>query len=196
MSGLELSRMSKVPPEPWKVDHGERGGQVGYTCHMAAMHWAQMVLGSDQQGANRIVGAFAKAHCPGCTGKGPHGSVSPSAYGKRFCSSAQQIPDLASLYDMVDVGDVLITDNPSWPAHTMILRQKRRRDHVTVRGFNNHGTLGTGTRDRYDPVSHNITQDKYWFNADQGKFGKVGVRLYVIRHDSFMAASRALRIEF
>jgi hypothetical protein len=195
MSRLELSRTSKIPPDPWHVEHGGTF-KPGYTCHMAALHWAQMMLGSNQRGANRIVGAFAKEHCPGCTGNGLHGSLSPSAYGKLFCQEAQLIPTADDLYDLVDVGDVLITGDPKWPAHTMILRQKRGRDHVTIRGFNNHGTLGTGIRDRYDPVSHNITQRKYWRDAAAGKFGSIGVPLFVISYDRFITASSLLRNKY
>jgi hypothetical protein len=193
MSGLELSRMSKIPPQPCTVDHGAGGGQVGYTCHMAAMHWAQMVLGSDQQRANRAVGDFAKSFCPGCKGNGPHGSVSPYEYGRHFCVTAQPVASRAALYNMAEVGDVLVTEHPSRPMHTMIVRQKRGNDHLTVRGFNNFGTLGTGVRDRYDPLSHNIAQDKYWVDPDRGLFGLGGVPLFLVKNVSFMTASRGLR---
>lgn len=94
---------------------------------------------------------------------------------------------------MVEVGDVLITEHPSCPMHTMVVRQKTRTDHITVRGFNNFGTLGTGIRDRYDPVSHNITKDKYWVNPNTGKFGLFGVDLYVIKSVNFLTAARGLR---
>jgi hypothetical protein len=161
---------------------------------MAAMHWAQMALGSSQGDANRIVGAFARLHCPGCKGGGPHGSVQPSAYGQTFCQNAVRIRDRVSLHGSVEVGDVLITEHWSMPMHTMIVRQKRGIDHVTVRGFNNYGTLGTGTRDRYDPVSHNITKDKFW-SAVGGGFGRAGVPipLWVVKNAQFMQASRMLR---
>jgi len=193
MTGTNFSRLSKIPPQPWQVDHGG-GINVGYTCHMAAMHWAQMALGSSQTDANRIVGAFARLHCPGCKGRGPHGSVLPSAYGNTFCRNAVPISDRASLYKNVQVGDVLITGHHRMPMHTMIVRQKRGEGHITVRGFNNFGTLGTGIRDHYDPKSHNIAKDKYW-GARDGGFGRVGVPipLWVVPHNHFMQASRMLR---
>ncbi len=194
MSAQVLSRLSKTAPNPWHVDHGA-GIRVGYTCHMAAMHWAQMALGSTQQHANEIVGVFTKLYCPGCKGTGPHGSVSPTDYGKHFCHTARLIPNRNQLHGMVNVGDILITGASQWPMHTMVVRQKRGPDHITVRGFNNLGTLGTGQRDRYDPVSHNITKDKYWRNPATGTFGNGAAPLYVVRHADFMAASRRLRDE-
>ncbi len=195
MPALNFSRISKIPPNPWQVSH-RQGINVGYTCHMAAMHWAFMALGKSQIQANAAVGEFTLATCPGCKGNAPHGSLSPREYGVIFCKSARKIPSRNQLYNMVNVGDVLITDNKFWPAHTMVVRQKRRPDHITIRGFNNIGTLGTGVRDRYDPVSHNITKDKYWKNPNTGKFGLIGVDLFVIKHDDYMRVIRTLSKRF
>lgn len=195
MTALALSRMSKIAPDPWHADHGG-GIRVGYTCHMAGMHWAQMVLGATQAQANEIVTVFNKLYCPGCKGTGPHGSVSPTDYGMHFCRTAQRVPNKAALAGMVNVGDILITGQHQWPMHTLVVRQVRGPDHVTVRGFNNFGTLGTGQRDRYDPVSHNITQDKFWSNAATGLFGHGAAPLFVVPHADYMGASQRLRIEF
>jgi hypothetical protein len=159
---------------------------------MAAMHWAQMALGKTQQEANRIVGDFARANCPGCRGQGPHGSVGPAVYGAHFCTTARPVPNQQALYGMVAVGDVLITEHPSRPMHTMIVRRKTSPNDITIRGFNNFGTLGTGVRDQYDPVSHNIMQDKYWHNPAAGRFGLVGVPLYVVGSTAFLTQSRGL----
>jgi hypothetical protein len=198
MTRLDLSRLSKVPPEPHSVIHiaGKHVFDVGYTCHMAAMHWAAMALGHSQKKANEIVSGFTKKSCRGCLGNGNHASVSPSEYGKAFCSTGTRIANKNALHDMVDVGDVLVTGHPSMPMHTMVLRQKRGEDHITVRGFNNFGTLGTGVRDHYDPVSHNIAQDKYWKNSDQSLFGQIGEPLYLVKHDSFIAAIRQVSQKF
>ncbi len=191
MTALTFSRNSKIPPNPWRVSHGGPVN-VGYTCHMAAIHWAFMTLGKSQIQANQAVGEFALASCIGCKGNGPHGSLDPRVYGEVFCRSARKIPNKNQLASMVNVGDVLITDNRVWPAHSLVVRQKRGPAHITVRGFNNLGTLGTGIRDRYDPVSHNITQDKYWRNPLTGKFGTVGVDLFVIRYETYMQVIRVL----
>ncbi|PTV95409.1 hypothetical protein C8J27_10444 [Rhodobacter aestuarii] len=196
MTALAFSRLSKIAPDPWHVAH-PGAGNIGYTCHMAAMHWAQMALGASQMRANEIVGVFTRLHCPGCkaNGSGVHTSVSTTAYGHLFCRRAVLIPDRNSLHGMVEVGDVLIAGLAAWPMHTMVLRQKRGAGHITVRGFNNLGTLGTGERDRYDPVSHNITQDKYWKDPAAGLFGRSAAPLCVVRHADFMEASRMLRDE-
>ena len=191
MSALAFSRFSKEEPNPWTVPH-PGGFVVGYTCHMAAIHWAFMALGKTHAEANRLVGEFARATCPGCTGRGIHGSLAPAEYGRVFCSTAQKVPNRDALHGMVDVGDVLITDNKVWPAHSMVVRQKRGAGHVTVRGFNNHGTLGTGQRDRYDPVSHNITKDKYWRDPARGKFGQVGVDIFVIVSRRYLQVAQVL----
>lgn len=192
MSGLDLSRASKIPPSPWTVDH-PNGDKRGYTCHMAVIHWALISVGYPQNRSNEILGAFARANCPGCKGAGPHGSLAPRAYGIMFCGPAQRIPSRDALFNMVEVGDVLITGNSIWPSHSMVLRQKRARDHITIRGFNNHGTLGTGIRDQYDPVSHNITQDKYWVNPQAGSFGHMApIDLNVIPHNIFIGQVQAL----
>lgn len=193
MTAHRLSQLSKTPPNPWHADHA--GMPVGYTCHMAAMHWAQMALGASQQEANGIVTVFNRLYCPGCMGTGPHGSMSPTHYGRHFCRTARRIPNRNALAGMVAVGDILITGQYQWPMHTMVVRQKRRPDHITIRGFNNLGTLGTGERDRYDPTSHNITRDKYWANAATGSFGNGAAPLYVVKHADFMHASRLLRAE-
>jgi hypothetical protein len=191
MNGQTLSDMSKIAPQPCTVNH-PGGGPVGYTCHMAAMHWAQMALGKTQQEANRIVGDFARASCPGCRGQGPHGSVGPAVYGAHFCTAARPVLNRQALFAMVAVGDVLITEHPSRPMHTMIVRRRTSPNDVTIRGFNNFGTLGTGVRDQYDPVSHNIMQDKYWRDPAAGRFGLVGVPLHVVGSTAFLTQSRGL----
>jgi hypothetical protein len=191
MNGQTLSDMSKIPPQPNTVNH-PGGAAVGYTCHMAAMHWAQMALGKPQQEANRVVGEFARANCPGCRGQGPHGSILPRVYGELFCSSARLVPNRQWLFGMVAVGDVLITEHPSMPMHTMVVRRRTGPNEVTIRGFNNTGTLNTGVRDQYDPVSHNIMKDKYWRDPNAGRFGVVGVPVYVISSTTFLSQSRGL----
>jgi hypothetical protein len=192
VTAILFSGNSRIPPIPCSVAH-PGVASVGYTCHMAVMHWAQMTLGASQTQANEIVAVFTRVHCPGCKGAGPHGSVSPTAYGSHFCRIAKEIPSGAELHGKVAVGDVLITDHPSMPMHSMVVDEKRGADHITIRGFNNWGTLGTGQHSQYDPVSRNIT--KHWKNAADGKFGQNGVPLYVVKYDDFMRASQLLRQE-
>jgi hypothetical protein len=187
MPALELSRISKIPPDPWHVQHGRMA--VGYTCHMAVLHWALMALGRTQVDANAAIGDFVKRTCHGCRfGTGKHDSIDPDLYGQTFCFGAYQIPNANILSAMVDVGDILITERPNSPMHSMVLRQKRGPNHITVRGFNNYGTLGTGVASRYDDESHNITNHKYWRDPDKGRFGQYGVPLYVVKHNYFMSA--------
>ncbi len=190
MPSPELSRHSKTPPAPATVTHG--GFELPYTCHMAAIHWAMMTLGKSQQEANRIVGGLTRRGCPGCIGNGQHTSLSALEYGNLFCCTATLIPNRGALHGMVEVGDVLITAHPGRPTHSMIVRQNRRPDHITVRGFNNTGTLGTGAHLEYDDVSHNISKHKYWHNPGNGEFGLTGNALYVIRAEAFLSIARAV----
>lgn len=192
MPSLELSRYSKTAPMPSTVQH-EGGFVLGYTCHMAAIHWALMTLGKSQPEANRIVSELARAKCPGCTGNGQHTSLSSLEYGLLFCRTARRIPSRDALHDMVAVGDVLITEHPQRPAHSMIVRQNSRPEHITVRGFNNTGTLGTGVHLQYDDVSHNIAKAKYWRDSECGAFGLNGVELHVVESEIFLSIARGLR---
>ena len=50
---------------------------------------------------------------------------------------------------------------PAAPAHTMVV-VKTKPGVVTIRGFNNFGTLGTGTKDTYDNADRNLADNKYW----------------------------------
>jgi hypothetical protein len=190
MDGPTLSRMSKIAPNPDFAIHST-AGMVVYTCHMAALHWAFMALGRDHYIANLLVTAIAQADCRGCQGGGAnHSSISADTYGAAFCLNARQIPNRNALSGMVQPGDLLITNHPRQPMHSMIVRQNQGADHVTVKGFNNTGTLGTGMRLKYDPVSHNITKDKYWINAAAGKFGHTGDALWVVQSADFLRAAR------
>ena len=93
----------------------------------------------------------------------------------------------------MNVGDVLVTDNPQAPSHTMVVVSKTSvmtRKFVSIRGFNNFGTLGTGIRDAYDASDHDIDRDKYWNDAN---FGNAGVPLHRIPYANYSAAAVAVR---
>lgn len=191
MPNIILSRNSKIPPTPDHVIH--KGVMpVMFNCHMGAVFWALMTLGNSAARAHDKVSEYAKATCPGCTGTAPCGPLSPTDYARDFCQTARRIPSRDHLYHMVEVGDVLITDRKEYPSHSMILRQRRGPTHITVRGYNNKGTLNTGIVNKYDPSSHNIVQDKYWFKPETGKFGIKGQDLFVIKSQDFLSQASAL----
>jgi hypothetical protein len=149
-----------------------------------------MDQGCSQQEANRRVTALTRAVCPGCQIPGRfHSSIAAHQYGKIFCHTAQRIVR-NELHTKLKPGDVLITGHPSMPNHSMVVRQVRGAAHVTVRGFNNIGTLGTGQLLQYDPLSHNITQDKYWASADMFGAHKPGIQLYVVSYENYTAQVR------
>ncbi|TRW97651.1 hypothetical protein FNJ84_09145 [Paracoccus sp. M683] len=188
MSGQNLSTLSKTAPNPWLNRHSDNS-TTEYTCHTAAMHWGYMDLGLTEAEANAKVDRFVRATCPGCINNGAfHFSLPAMRYGPIFCQGAQRITrnDLVNLHP----GDVLITGHYTVPNHSMIVRQVRRADHVTVRGFNNFGTLGTGQLLRYDPTSHNITKDKYWNANDMFGINAPGVPLLVVPYATYSQALR------
>lgn len=189
MSGQQLSRISKLAPMPDYTMHSagnmfnRRQVQAGYVCHTAALHWAIMSVSPryTHNIANQYVSKLTEDY-----NKSKGFSISAFEYGKNFCATATRITQ-AQLYAKLRPGDLLITGDPSLPNHTMIVRQVRRSTHVTIRGFNNQGTLGTGQRLKYDPVSHNITKDKYW-NDDGTRFGIGKMKLFYIRYENYVQA--------
>lgn len=183
MSAANLSLLSKTPPMPNTTNCG--GAPISYTCHAAVLHWTAMDQGKNQADANFLVTRVTRAVCPGCNNPGsPHSSIVAHRYGSMFCCSAQRILR-NQLHTHLHPGDVLITGHPSMPNHSMIVRQVAGPNHVTVRGFNNIGTLGTGGLLQYDPVSHNITKDKYWKPNDMFGAYAPGIQLYYIPYATY-----------
>jgi hypothetical protein len=148
-----------------------------------------MDQGCNQAQANQRVTALTKATCPGCTTGGPHTSIAAHRYGEIFCHTAQVVSRI-QLHAVLHPGDVLITGHPSLPNHSMVVRQVRGANHVTVRGYNNIGTLGTGTLLEYDNSSHNITQDKYWAGPTMFGVNAPGIPLYVVSYAQYSQTIR------
>jgi hypothetical protein len=168
---------------------------------MAVMHWAFMDLGDDHATANARLQAVIRATCEACakpTAGLPHGSIDVEWYGTHFCGlyGTSPISDRATLYREAEVGDVLITNHPRSPMHSMVVVSKssaRGRRFVYVRGFNNLGTLGTGARAQYDGFDRDIDRGRYWHAA--GRFGndRPGNCLYRIRYDCFKQRAAVVR---
>lgn len=60
---------------------------------------------------------------------------------------------------------MLITGSPGAPIHSMVVVRKTSvlgHHSVFVRGFNNHGTLGTGPHNGYDNADRDIDRALYW----------------------------------
>lgn len=192
MSATTFANHSKTAPNPNTANHGGGGG-VQYTCHMAAIHWAFMERGDSQATANQKVSAINVAKCPACQrGHHVHGSLDPIWYGTTFCVGvAQRISNRATLYGAVNIGDVLIVGPIGRPSHTMVVVNKRAalgRTWVYIRGFNNLGTLGTGTRSAYDNNDRDIDKDRYWWPPSAGgnqEFGNGKEDLHVIPYNTY-----------
>ncbi len=196
MSALDFSRLSKIPPNPHTTACGGAGNN-SYTCHSAVLHWAYMDQGCTQIQANQRVTALTRALCPGCRAPGmPHSSIVASSYGKMFCHTGVRV-NKDFLHTSCQPGDVLITGDPAFPNHSMVVRQVRGPNHVTVRGFNNIGTLGTGNLLQYDDSSHNITKDKYWASPTMFGAHAPGIPLYRISYVNYSSQIvRTMRMAF
>lgn len=218
MTNETYARLSGSAPDPDYIDNGDH--KVRYTCHLAAMHWGFMDLGKSQAEAHEIIGRISKLFCSTCedvkkqalahkstlqtlhdrlvgrsalrfdVGK-MHGSLLPEQYSKLFCRRARRIERRADLFASTRVGDVLIYGSIDMPAHSMVVSSRADQDRVTVRGYNNYGTLREGPPNAYDPHSRNIAQRQYWVRETEGIF-RGGFSLFVIRHEDFMMTIRYL----
>jgi hypothetical protein len=190
MPAANFANLSKTAPAPSTNIH-VGGSTTVYTCHMAGMHWAFMDLGDTSATANARIDAIVQNKCQGCVaGHHIHLSIMHGWYGANFCAGAVQINSRDALYNAVNVGDVLVTDNYQSPAHTMVVVSKNTmmtRKFVYVRGFNNFGTLGTGTHLAYDASDRDIDRDKYWNGANFGNAAKVP--LHRVPYANYSAAA-------
>lgn len=207
MTAQAFAGNSKIEPSPHTTVHV--GGSVtGYTCHMAAMHWAFMTLGDTQQQANNRITRIIQTTCNGCLGTTPgmHGSINPQWYGKEFFFHipATHILNRQSLYDGVSIGDVLIIPDPRMPMHTMVAVGKSAlallgTHYVYVRGYNNYGTLMTGIRDQYDDADRDIDKASLWRPNPNTVIGgelfgaSSGSTLYVVAYEDFIEKARVVK---
>ena len=97
-----------------------------------------------------------------------HPSIGSQWYGNNMCGGTVAIANRAALYAAVAVGDVLILPSPNLPQHSLVVVSKSSwfgHQFVYVRGFNNHGTLGTGQQNAYDDGDRDIDVARYWHNS-------------------------------
>ena len=213
MTAQHLALLAQYAPSPGTITHnlpkGSASVDVGYSCHLAMMHWAFMALNCTGAEANAAVNRIFRAYCVDCVDGAGHdrgfGNGIHAAYGNLFCQKAQVIADKAELYAQAAVGDVLITGPKEFPPHSMVVSDHRRNligvKRVMVRGFNNAGTLGTGEKDAHDMLSRNAMDDRHWRRdpakpnqSEQTKFGIGASPLLVIKHADFMECARTALI--
>jgi hypothetical protein len=185
---MNIAANSMTAPNPATADHNVGLlGIVNYVCHMAVMHWGVMALGKSGIEANRVVGAFNRKFCPGCTVEGGiHGSFLPGAYGTYFYGGAVRMTSREQLIESAAVGDILLTGRPSFPMHSMVVVEILNKDRVLIRGFNNIGTLGSGLKDCYDNTSCNVADETYWTNHEEALFGRSTLPLFLVKNADFM----------
>lgn len=194
MSAQTFAEFSKQAPKYIYTKHTDNS-ETKYVCHLAVIYWMFRELGESEDNAHKFTEMVNSNACLGCTTNYPrHGSIAPNPYGKQFCIGAAQIMSKVTLYPNVQLGDVLITGHPNEPNHSMVVVQKTNNfdTFVRVRGFNNTGTLGTGTRYEYDDRSRDIYVDKYW---DNDQFGLWGSRnpIYCIPYNQYRHNAIAVR---
>ena len=198
-------RNARTAPNPHTTPHDDPQMNTSYTCHMAVIHWAFMDLGDSQAQANARLTAIIQDTCPLCGGRdgNAHGSLLPNWYGTNFCvgAGASRIANRAALYASVNPGDVLILPDPRAPMHTMVVVQKsqtRGRSSVLIRGFNNVGTLGTGSFLAYDGSDRNIDDPRFWRAGPGGEvFGhNAGSALHVIPYPNFRSKATEVRMRY
>lgn len=213
MTAQHLAVLAQYAPNPGTITHNQSNGgaaaSVGYSCHLAMMHWAFMALNCTGAEANAAVSRIFRAYCANCVDGSVHdrgfGNGIHAAYGQLFCKEARPVADNASLYKLAEVGDVLITGPKEFPAHSMVVSGRMcnlmRVKRVMVRGFNNLGTLGTGEKDAHDMLSHNVMDDRYWRRdpakpdqTAQTKFGMAAASLSIIKHADFIERARTALI--
>jgi hypothetical protein len=205
MTALTFAAFSKRAPDPATTHHLANGGAVGYTCHMAVMHWAFRDLGDTDAMANARVQLINTHRCLGCmNGHHVHASIGHGWYGAHFGDGAVHIPNRGALYNAVNVGDVLLVSHPQSPSHSMVVVQKRElfgRRFVYIRGFNNYGTTGTGIAFQYDNSDRDIDVAALWNAAPAAEppvpgaqiFGNAGATLHCVPHDTYMENAAVVR---
>jgi hypothetical protein len=216
LPAANFAALARTAPNPSKTTHEVEGVaagqiQVGYTCHMAAMHWAFMDLGDSGADANVRLQAINVAKCPACDrprAEGErrghvHASILHPWYGEHFCGGARAVARRDDLYARVNVGDVVIVGEPRAPAHTMVVVQKSSwlgRRFVYIRGFNNYGTLGTGVYNQYDNADRDIDRGNFWHTGDAegaptvfGRAWNTGGPLHVIPYETYSDHAQAVR---
>lgn len=109
-------------------------------------------------------------------------------YGQILCANAVKIPNRQQLHVLAKAGDVLITESPQLPMHSMVVVQNTGVNDVRIRGFNNAGTLGQGPAGAYDIDDRNVAAPSFWHGANEDKFGGGGRRLdlFVVKNSDFM----------
>ena len=177
-----------------------------YTCHMSALYWAFRDLGDSGPEAAARIEEIAKFNCNGCqTRPKPgvminHSSIPHPWYGQKLCFGALPVVDAQDLMNYAEVGDVILVGAPQRPMHSMVVvNAPAPGQPVSIRGFNNTNTLGTGTHLQYDNADRVIAPPgvpNYWHLAESGKtvFGlsaSSGGPAYRLDYDTFVTANAA-----
>jgi hypothetical protein len=201
MSAQTYAQHAKTGPNPATVQHVGFPAPAPFNCHAAALYWMFRDMALTAADARGCITAIVNATCPGCLGRGAHGTgLPPDWYGRTFCQNTTAITTRAALFGAVSVGDVLVTGNPpGFMAHSMVVVEKKNfagRRWVYVRGFNNAGTFGgSSPRDAYDNHDRDCDKDSLWRagvgGTQQFGFG-AGSNLHVVTYANYRMAAQAV----
>jgi hypothetical protein len=157
-----MSLDQQVMHPPFKPGNGPRG----YNCHGAAIYWASRVNGLAQDRAYALYSRIAEYYNGRLGNDNATASIVSGGYGDAFCRVGMKLTTPALNPVEYTVGDVIFTEHPSSPMHSMIVvAVSVAQNTIEVRGYNNNGTFVLDNpqppRDAYDNYTRNLATRVY-----------------------------------
>jgi hypothetical protein len=157
-----MSLDQQVMYAPFKPVHGQRG----YNCHGAAIYWAARANGLAQDRAYALYNRIAEHYNGQLGNHNATASILSGGYGEAFCRVGVRLTTPALNPAEYTVGDVIFTEHPSNPMHSMIVVAVLvGQNTIEVRGYNNNGTflldIPQPPRDAYDNNTRNLATRVY-----------------------------------
>lgn len=164
-------------------------------CHAAVLYWMFRDFGDARNVALEKLRAISEATCPNHAAN-MHVSIPAQWFGRQLYIIYHKIANRSQLETHVNVGDVLVTNHPSLPNHSMVVvkhRYTKYHRNTNIRGFNNHGTFGAkAPLNAYDRNERHCDIGRMWHG---NRFGHAapGNDLYRIKFLDYMQCASAIR---
>jgi hypothetical protein len=157
-----MSLDQQVMQPPFKPGNGQRG----YNCHGAAIYWAARANGLAQDRAYALYNRIAEYYNVRLGNHNATTSILSGGYGETFCGVGVKLTTPALNPAEYSVGDVIFTEHPSHPMHSMIVvAVSIAQNTIDVRGYNNNGTFLLDNpqppKDAYDNHTRNLATRVY-----------------------------------
>jgi hypothetical protein len=157
-----MSLDQQVMQPPFKPINGQRG----YNCHGAAIYWAARANGLAQDRAYALYSRIAEHYNGQLGNNNATASILSGGYGDTFCRVGVKLTTPALNPAEYSVGDVIFTEHPSHPMHSMIVvAVSVPLNKIEVRGYNNNATFSTDNplppRDAYDNHTRSLATRVY-----------------------------------